>query len=148
LHRPIYLRERGIVASLRCRNGASQRCVRVAAGSVACGAHPKCAVRRATIRPTERLPTTRGICGVREIARQPPHRCTIPSGWCISAISRSGNGDVRSQHRTMSVFVVLPDACHAYVVTLRAAVSGVVTGLIARHRRVECDPTRGGSRHL
>jgi hypothetical protein len=23
-----------------------------------------------------------------------------------------GNGDVRSQHRTMSVFVVLPDACH------------------------------------
>jgi len=30
----------------------------------------------------------------------------------------------------MSVFVVLPDACHAYDVTLRAAVSGVVTGLV------------------
>jgi len=89
LHRPIYLRERRIVASLRCRNGASQRRVGVAAGSVARGAHPKCAVRRATIRPTERLPTTRGICGAREIARQPPHRCTIPSGWCLSAISRS-----------------------------------------------------------
>jgi hypothetical protein len=27
--------------------------------------------------------------------------------------------------------------------TIRAAASGAVTGLIARSRRVECDPTRG-----